>query len=126
MTIHNLVVFSSVVVAFGYGAIAVMLISLDAPVGPVLLEYILPAGVGLGGGIATARGKAWGPLLIAPPAAMLAISLVSSFAPLYAASLFAVTALALLEAALLWMRRPKGATGSAADGRAAPESANPV
>lgn len=126
MTIHNLVVFSSVVVAFGYGAIAVILIGLDAPVGPVLLEYVLPAGVGLGGGIATARGKVWGPLLIAPPAAMLAISLVSSFAPLYAASLVAITALALLEAVLLWMRRPKGATGPVADGRAAPESAEPA
>jgi hypothetical protein len=82
--------------------------------------------VALGGGIATARGKYWGPLLIVPPAAMLAIWLVGPLAPLFTAALLVVTALALVEAALLWMRRPKPQTGPAPDRQTGSESPEPA
>jgi hypothetical protein len=121
MTRHDLVAISSIVVAFGYGAFALFLIRLEAPLGPVLLEYVLPAAVALLGGVATAKGHFWGPLLIALLAAMLAIWLVSPLAPLFTAALLAVTGLGLLEAALLWRDRPSDASMALADLRSEQE-----
>ena len=115
MTRHDLVAISSGVVAIGYGIFALFLFRLGAPIGPILLEYVLPAGVVLIGGVATARGRVWGPILIALLAAMLAIWLVAPLAPLFTAALLAVTALSLLDAVLLWRSQLRHVSTPAAD-----------
>jgi hypothetical protein len=126
MTRHDLVGISSIVVAAGYGMFAMFLIRMDAPLAPVFLEYVLPAAVALLGGVATARGQFWGPLLIALLAGMLAIWLVSPLAPVFTAALLVVTALALLEAVLLWRNRPRLAPMPTPDLRPATEPVEPA
>ncbi len=126
MTRHDLVGISSIVVAAGYGMFALFLLRFEAPLGPVLLEYVLPATVALGAGIATAKGHYWGPILIALLAATLAIWLVAPLAPFFTAALLAVTALAVLDALLLWRSRPKSAPTRAPELRPAREPVEPA
>jgi hypothetical protein len=110
MTRHDLVVLGSGVVALGYAAFPLLWLRAGGPLDPILLQFVVPAVVALAGGVATAVGRVWGPILVALAAALLALWLVYPLAPLFTAALLAVTGVSLLQAGSLVRARRRAAS----------------
>jgi hypothetical protein len=110
MTRHDLVVLGSGVVALGYAAFPLFWLRAGGPLDPLLLQFVIPAVVALAGGVGTAVGRVWGPILVALAAAFLALWLVYPLAPLFTAALLAITGVALLQAGSLVQARRRTAS----------------